>query len=321
MMKKSLLSLAGILLCSAVLWVVNAQADISELFYEWAPLKGDAYAQVLNNYGNSRWYSDSLVVTCDANNQIVISSPVVEDSYMDNVRIYNLFLSPYRMSQIKDNDSSVDISKILMKKSELWENDGEVKFEVSSSDVDANSIYYGFISPVDAYDEIWTPSKEICFQLSNNMCLQGSACDSIWVVSTPAWNTDNHGAASDCVWMDLANVTHVKNWNTITLKWTAVDWDVVQIAVFDPNEEIYKNLWAVNMSDEKFDYTMQWDGEQNFMLTNGCRDLYYKADAKRWPEPVVTPETGPAENVLYIAIAAIILYGAYTLFFRKSENN
>jgi hypothetical protein len=35
------------------------------------------------------------------------------------------------------------------------------------------------------------------------------------------------------------------------------------------------------MSDEKFDYTMQWDGEQNFMLTNGCRDLYYKADAKR----------------------------------------
>jgi hypothetical protein len=29
-----------------------------------------------------------------------------------------------------------------------------VKFEVSSSDVDANSIYYGFISPVDAYDEI-----------------------------------------------------------------------------------------------------------------------------------------------------------------------
>ena len=87
------------------------------------------------------------------------------------------------------------------------------------------------------------------------------------------------------------------------------------------NEEIYKNLWAVNMSDEKFDYTMKWDGEQNFMLTNGCKDLYYKADAKRWPEPVVTPETGPAENVLYIAIAAIILYGAYTLFFRKSENN
>jgi hypothetical protein len=35
------------------------------------------------------------------------------------------------------------------------------------------------------------------------------------------------------------------------------------------------------MSDEKFDYKMQWDGEQNFMLTNGCKDLYYKADAKR----------------------------------------
>jgi hypothetical protein len=232
-------------------------------------------------------------------------------------------VSPYRISQIKDKDSSVDTSKILMKKVELWEADQEAKFELSSSDVDPNTIYYGFISPVNDYDEIWTPSSEICFQLGGNVCLQGSACDSIWVVGNSDWNasSDNHGAASDCVWMDLANVTHVKNWNTITLKWTAVDGDIVQIAIFDPEEEIYKNLWAVNMSDEKFDYTMQWDWEQNFMLTNGCKDLYYKADAKRWSDPVVPQRVGPAENMLYILIAAIVLYWVYTLFFRKSENN
>ena len=71
------------------------------------------------------------------------------------------------------------------------------------------------------------------------------------------------------------------------------------------------------MRDEKFDYQIQWDGEQNFVLDNGCGQVKYKADAKKVDtptkveeekEPIVTPTTGPAENMLYIAIAAIILY-------------
>jgi hypothetical protein len=79
------------------------------------------------------------------------------------------------------------------------------------------------------------------------------------------------------------------------------------------------------MSDEKFDYKMQWDGEQNFMLTNGCRDVRYKADAKmenKKPEKekIVPAATGPAQNILYIAIAAIAIYGVYVLFLRKSES-
>ena len=102
-----------------------------------------------------------------------------------------------------------------------------------------------------------------------------------------------------------------------------MDGDVVQIAVFDPDEAYWKSLGAVNMKDEKFAYKMQWNGEQNFMLTNGCGEVRYKADAaikEPEKEKVVPPATGPAENVLYIAIAAIVLYGAYVLFFRKSEN-
>jgi hypothetical protein len=128
------------------------------------------------------------------------------------------------------------------------------------------------------------------------------------------------GAA--CVGMNMANISHVVNGDTITLKWTAVDGDVVQVAIFDPNEEYWKSLGAVNMRDEQYVYKMQWDGEQNFMLTNGCGEVRYKADAAKSTEPekVVPPATGPAENMLYIAIAAIILYGAYVLFFRKSEN-
>jgi hypothetical protein len=59
--------------------------------------------------------------------------------------------------------------------------------------------------------------------------------------------------------MNMANITHVVNGDTITLKWTAVDGDVVQIAVFDPEEAYWKSLGAVNMSDEKFSYKMQWN--------------------------------------------------------------
>jgi hypothetical protein len=81
--------------------------------------------------------------------------------------------------------------------------------------------------------------------------------------------------------MDMANITHSVNGDTVTLKWTAVQGDVVQIAIFDPESEIYKSLGAVKMSDEKFDYKMQWDGEQNFQLTNGCKGVNYKADSKR----------------------------------------
>jgi hypothetical protein len=42
--------------------------------------------------------------------------------------------------------------------------------------------------------------------------------------------------------MDLANVTHVINGDTLTLKWTAVDGDVVEIGVWDREAENYKSL-------------------------------------------------------------------------------
>lgn len=319
-MKKSLLSLAGVVVLSAVFgWAANAQLDISDLFYEWTPLVDGAHAKLLNEYESSRWYSDSSTVTCDANGQINIKSPIIEDSTMDKANIYSLFVSPYRINQIKSEDSSVDVSKIIMKKVELSDNDENVNFVISSSDVDPNTVYYGFISPADMFDVVGTPSKEICFKIADNTCLQDTACNTM----VAAWDEliERHGSASDCVWMDLANVTHTVNGGTLTLKWTAVDGDTVQIAIFDPEAEVYKSLWAVKMSDEKFDYKLQWSGEQNFQLTNGCKELYYKADAAiKWePQKIVPAATGPAENLLYIAIAAIILYGAYVVFFRKAE--
>ena len=327
-MKKSLLSLVGILALSfTALWVVNAELEISTLFSEGYPLVDDAYTQLLNDYDNSWGYSDDTI-TCDVDKWITITTPTIEDSTIDVATTYDLFVSPYRISQIKDWDSSIDTSKIIMKKVEINNADEDVKFELSADELDSNTAYYGFISPVDWWDGVWTPTKEICFKISNNMCLQDTDCDSLNKTSDSNEEVKNgvveeHGAASDCLWMDMANVTHTQNGDIITLRWTAIDWDNVEIAIRDNDEEMYKSLWTVKMSAEKFDYKMKWDWEQNFTLTNGCRWVNIKVDAKRWepqPEIPATPATGPAENVLYVAIAAIILYGAYTLFFRKSEN-
>lgn len=316
-MKKTLLSLAGLVIAAGFGGIASAQLDISELFYEWTPLADNAYARALNEYGDNRWYVEGTSLDCTSDNGVTIVSPTVEDSYFDKVELYRLFLSPYRVNQLKTSDSSVDTSKVIMKEEKATNGASEVRFNLSAADVDPNTVYYGFILPIDIYDKVWTPSKETCFQIANNICLQESACDTISLVD----NVDDHGAAKDCVWMDMANISHTVNGDTITLKWTAVAGDVVQIAIFDQDAEVYKSLGAVKMSDEKFDYKMQWDGEQNFSLDNGCKQVYYKADAKAGSTPEIVPAaTWPAENVLYIAIAAIVLYGAYVIFFRKAEN-
>ena len=316
-MKKTLLSLAGLVIAAGFGGIASAQLDISELFYEWTPLADNAYARALNEYGDNRWYVEGTSLDCTSDNGVTIVSPTVEDSYFDKVELYRLFLSPYRVNQLKTSDSSVDTSKVIMKEEKATNGASEVRFNLSAADVDPNTVYYGFILPIDIYDKVWTPSKETCFQIANNICLQESACDTISLVD----NVDDHGAAKDCVWMDMANISHTVNGDTITLKWTAVAGDVVQIAIFDQDAEVYKSLGAVKMSDEKFDYKMQWDGEQNFSLDNGCKQVYYKADAKAGSNPEIVPAaTWPAENVLYIAIAAIVLYGAYVIFFRKAEN-
>ena len=332
-MKKPLLWLVGLAALSAMfIGIANAEVFVSDVFSNWAPKVDNAYIQVLNNYDNTLWYTENDLIWGDFINwDLQVTSPVMEDIGFDNATVYYLFVSPYRVEQIKSWDPSVDISNIIMKQVEIASNAENVKFTVWGYEIDSEAPYYGFISPVDMYDGFGIPSNEICFKLSTSTYNQWEWCDafglvmdpssSIEPVDEPVESQESHWAA--CVGMSMANVSHVINGDTITLKWTAVDGDVVQIAVFDPEEAYWKSLGAVNMRDEKFNYKMQWNGEQNFMLTNGCGEVRYKADAAikpAEPEKVVPQRVGPADNLLYIAIAAIILYGAYVLFFRKSEN-
>ncbi len=83
----------------------------------------------------------------------------------------------------------------------------------------------------------------------------------------------------ECEWMDKAKVSHTVDNDTVTLKWNAIEWNNVKIAIFDPKEEIYKEIWTAKMSDKKFSYKIKWDGEQKFKLTNWCKEYTYKVNA------------------------------------------
>ena len=141
-MKKSLLSLASIMVLSIILcWAVSAQLEISDLFYEGTPQVEGAHSKLLNEYENSWWYADSTAISCEVNNGVTITSSIIEDSTMDKANVYNLFFSPYRVDQIKSSDPSVDVSKITMKKVEINDSDTSVKFEIPSSEVSSSTTY------------------------------------------------------------------------------------------------------------------------------------------------------------------------------------
>lgn len=328
-MKKTLLSLTAFTTVFSVLFSVASALDITDVFSNDTPLVDSAYTQVLNDYDNSWGFFDNEIVECNSDNgSLTITSPKIEDSSFDDATTYRLFVSPYRIWDIKSAQESVDTSNIIMKEQKIDSSAENVTFTLWEGDLDPNVAYYGFILPIDIYDGIWTPSKEICFQLNQNMCMLDSACDTLDLIVNPvkeqeAEGDEEHGAAGNCVSMELANVRHTSDGKNITLTWTAIGWDTVQIDVFNPEEEVYQKVWTVKMSDEKFVYKMKWNWVHNFILSNGCGEVKYKADEgiTTEPEKIVTPATGPAENVLYIAIAAIVLYGAYTIFFRKSDNN
>lgn len=345
-MRKCLQSLLAVFAISMVCGIVSAQfdegLDITFLFEKnsTTPKVDGAYNKLLTEYNNERWY-EKWQITCNAtDSSIVLEFPVIYDvtanDYVE-AKWYDIFLSPYRLEELKTRDD-IDTSKILKKRVPGDANPEKFSVQLSVSDwLDSNQLYYWFVVPISDYDLVGAPSEEICFHMSNNMCLLDTECDSIasivWITSDDSqlthWaaGSEEHGAG-DCTSMKYANVKGKQtDDNMIILTWTAVsNWDV-DIAILDPDDNQYKSLGSVPMSDEKFEYKMSWNWEYNFAFDNGCDLTPYRfkfdwemSTGKKTSEKIVTPATGPAENVLYIVIAAIVLYGAYTIFGRKSEN-
>ena len=78
----------------------------------------------------------------------------IKDSIDETAPDYRLFLSPYHISQIKDGEPSVNNSNINMFEQKIESNIAEVNFNLSKNDVSDAQAYYGFITPLDMYDEV-----------------------------------------------------------------------------------------------------------------------------------------------------------------------
>jgi len=320
---------------------VAGALDFDEVFV-WEPTVTH-YQKILQEYDSTRWYTDNDFLSTSMDwLELTLESAVIRDAYTAPVTNYQLFVSPYRVSKLRDGDTSVDPTQIKTFRFEYkWAENASFSFSPDEW-FNPSQIYYGFISPIDEYDEVGTPSTEFCFILNEWQVQFSEGCDALELLIAPVENEpagseilpddvvldelDWEHWAAGCVGMELANITHtVDENNVITLRWTSVgDPNTnVEIAIFNPNEEAYQKLADVKMSAEKYAYKMQWNGEHNFVLTNGCgKEVGYKVDSaiKTPVQPeIVPPATGPAENIFMILIAAIVLYGAYTIFFRKSE--
>jgi len=81
-----------------------------------------------------------------------------------------------------------------------------------------------------------------------------------------------------CDWMKYASISHTVKNDTITFNWNAIEWDTVEISIFDPIKETYKKLETIKMNNEEFSYKIKWEWEQNFKFSNGCDNYYYKVN-------------------------------------------
>ena len=255
-MKKSLFSLLGMTLLIGSVWAANGDLDISDLFDWETPRIPDAYQRLLNDYDNGRWYSTSPQVGCMDVNEIRVSSEPVEDLFLVDASQYILFISPYSMDRIKRWDSSIDYSKIIMKRKIIGNiPEGRaldaISFNIFSDEIDSKQKYYWFIVPVDSYDGVWRPSSE--FELNMSECF--------WTISIS--NPDNPSEwitiMDRNLWAKTNDITNSNSYGKY-FQWWNNYW-------FNPN---YTIATTRNFVDWKEEYNNRGYFWEEFVMPDGC---------------------------------------------------
>jgi hypothetical protein len=79
---------------------------------------------------------------------------VIADGDLYDVNTYRIFISPYRVSQLK-NGENVDISNVFMKEFVRTSATSDASISLSTTDgFESDKVYYGFLLPLTDYDEI-----------------------------------------------------------------------------------------------------------------------------------------------------------------------
>ena len=71
-----------------------------------------------------------------------VTSPAIQDGEYYDVPSYRLFLSPYRVSKLKEGDSSIDQSKVIIKEAVKERADELVPKHITVDDIVATVSYF-----------------------------------------------------------------------------------------------------------------------------------------------------------------------------------
>ncbi|MDR0651025.1 MAG: hypothetical protein LBG59_06625 [Candidatus Peribacteria bacterium] len=282
---------------------------------------------------------DLLTITAIDATSLTIESPAIKDYDGIGVVDYKITYSPYVIEDLVTTTDSTLLDTVKEKMIRVPEGVTPVSLTLGIQDgIQAETTYYALITPIEMYDTLGTSSEQFCFNLSEERYDIGNACLNFdkeeehtaasEQSSSADQELDTHSAASSRTDMSLANVTHTVNGNVITLKWTAIDGGGdIDILLFDPALEKYTRIATVRMSAEKYDYTMKWDNEHifRFVPLDGGKEIVYNLNAMRVEEkkpdtPVIqnVPATGPVENLLFVCLLSVAVYGGYRYAKRKA---
>ena len=262
-MKKVLLLITSMMF----LWISSIATavlyPIENFFQNKTPLWNDSYQKLLNNYDTTRWYSDNITIECENNDNISIVSPIIEDGIFDRVTYYRLIISPYHISEIKDGNKSVDISKIKIKDINIDNDAYEVNFNILNSELENNSDYYATIVPIDIYDFIWTPSWEINIKTSKNICTYTKQNTAKTITLRPWLNTFSTPAI-------IKSISFSNGWSNISFA-KMEKWERKAMTVNNSNvRTIVKPLeWYIIRNSNTNDVTMtiEYDTDNSDSLT------------------------------------------------------
>lgn len=218
----------------------------------------------------------------------------------------------YPLIDVLDDPSLLDYS--MEKAFENLDLAGDSTFTMeldTDDDIDDDTVYYVVAVPRDEAGSLWEISNEICFRLIDQVYWEGDECEN---TDIDAWS---HWAGAD---MNLANVSHTINWDTVTLRWISIDGsDEIEIFLRDEDAGTFHKLASVDMDDESYSFDIDETGEHivKFIPDNGGVEKNYTfnalgIDSDDDVDPVVTPVVvWPKENIIAILIGTLLIYLLY----------
>lgn len=252
--------------------------------------------------------------------KIVLESPVIKDEIWDPIKKYVVMYWPVQLADLQgSNLNALDQYKQKDFNFTTLPADNKVTFELNVTDnIDANKVYYVTIAPYNADNIMGEISPtEICFKLASQLAGEDNQCvnGTQQVLNAPG-DFD----------LKLANITHTRAGNTITLKWTKIDAAAkVQIFLANNQTQQFTLLGTPNMSAESFSFPLTSSAPQRvrFMALDSAGkqiggEIIYTMNevissgtpttpTKPWIPTV--PRVGPTENIAMVVMLTLVGYG------------